>query len=172
MITRARRSARWGLTWLLLACAAPLAFAWGPQKPAKRARISVLVILASETDTYVDPKLSCIAEQVRRMDPKLKGFRMGDMSWRSLQLGKAETFLVEGQTTSITVQKAPERMDRIGQLVVVPPMMGQITYLTPCGKFLPIYTPIVTKKGEKVFIAVRVQPCPGSERRPLNGPRK
>ena len=44
-------------------------------------------------------------------------------------------------------------------LCVGPPSMGEITYSTPCGKFLPIFTPILTRKGEKVIIAVRVQPC-------------
>jgi hypothetical protein len=159
MITRARRSARWGLAWLLLVCVAPLALACGPEKPARRVRVSVVVILASETDTRVDRKLTCIAREVHKMDPKLKGFRLAKLSCKSLPLGKADTFvLVDGQSTSITVQKAADKMDRI-QLAVGPPMMGEITYSTPCGKFLPIFTPILTKKGEKVIIAVRVQPC-------------
>ncbi len=40
-------------------------------------------------------------------------------------------------------------------------MMGAITYETPCGKFLPIETPLRTKKNEMVIIAIRVQPCRG-----------
>ena len=159
MITRARWSARWGLVWLLLVCAAPLALACGPVKPGRKVRVCVVVILASETDTKVDRKLTCIAREVRKMDPKLKGFRLAKLASLSLPLGQADTFaLVEGQSTSITVDKAADKMDRI-QLSVGPPMMGKITYSTPCGKFLPIFTPIVTKKGEKVIIAVRVQPC-------------
>jgi hypothetical protein len=159
MKTRGRLRARWALAWLLLVCAAPLVLACGPKKPGRRVRVTVIVILASETDTRVDKKLECIAKQVRKMDSRFKGFRMEDLAWRSLPLGKAETFpLVEGQTTTITVQKARDKMDLI-QLAVGPPMMGQITYSTPCDKFLTIFTPVRTKKGEQVFIAVRVQPC-------------
>jgi hypothetical protein len=143
----------------VLLCAAPLVLACGPEKKGKRVRVTVIIILASETDTRVDRKLECIAREVRKMDPKLKGFRMHNLSWKSLPLGKPDTFaLVEGQSASITVQKARDKMDRI-QLAVGPPMMGEITYSTPCGKFLPIFTPVRTKKGEQVFIAVRVQPC-------------
>jgi hypothetical protein len=158
MIARAHRSPRWGLAWLLLLCVVP-ALACGPDKKAKKVRISVVVILASETDTRVDRKLECIAREVRKMHPKLKGFRLEKLSCKSLPVGKADTFtLVEDHEASITVQKAADKMDRI-QLTVGPPMMGDITYSTPCGKFLPIVTPLSTKKGEKVIIAVRVQPC-------------
>jgi hypothetical protein len=51
-------------------------------------------------------------------------------------------------------------MDRV-RLKVGPPMMGEITYEAPCDKFLPIQTPLRTKKNEMVIIAVRVQPCKG-----------
>jgi hypothetical protein len=142
----------------MLVCAAPLALAYHQNPPAKRVRVSIVIILASETDTRVDPKLKCIAHEVRKLDPKLKGFRMTKMSWVSLPLGKPDTFMVEGQPTTITVQKAADKMDRI-ELAVGPPMMGEITYSTPCGKFLPILTLIQTRKGEKVILAIRVQPC-------------
>ncbi len=161
MSSRARRSARLGFAWLLLFCAAPAVLACGPEKTARKVRISVVVILASETDDKVDKKLQCIAREVRRLHPRLKGFRLEKLSCKSLPVGKADTFsLVEGQATSITVEKAADKMDRI-QLTVGPPMMGEITYSTPCGKFLPIVTPLRTRKGEKVIIAVRVQPCRG-----------
>jgi hypothetical protein len=146
---------------LLLLCAASAVVACGPEKPARKVRISVVIILASENDPKVDKKLECIAREVRKMHPNLKGFRLAKLSCKSLKVGKADTFaLVENQSTSITVQKAADKMDRI-QLTVGPPMMGEITYSTPCGKFLPIVTPMRTKKGEKVIIAVRVQPCRG-----------
>src|SRR5690242_19543055 len=92
MITRAHRGARWGLAWLLLLCAATALPACGPNKGAKKVRISVVIILASETDTKVDRKLECIAREVRKMHPKLKGFRLEKLSCKSLQVGKADTF--------------------------------------------------------------------------------
>jgi hypothetical protein len=41
--------------------------------------------------------------------------------------------------------------------------MGEITYSTPCGKFLPIMTEYVTKNGQVMILAVRVQPCSGGK---------
>jgi hypothetical protein len=161
MTVRSSRIARWSLALLMLSCAVPLALACGEEKPAKQVRISVVVILASETGNKIDKKLECIAREVQKTYPKLTNFELDKMSCKSVAVGKADKFeLVEGQTTNITVQKAADKMDRI-RLKVGPPQMGEITYSTPCGKFLPILTPHQTKKGQAVIIAVRVQPCHG-----------
>ena len=159
MMTRGRSRARLGLAWLVLLCAAPLVLACGPEKKGKRVRVTVIIILASETDTRVDRKLECIAREVRKMHPRFKGFRMANLSCKSIPVGSADLFeLVEDQQASITVQRAADKMDRV-RLKVGPPMMGEITYSTPCGKFLPILTPYRTKGNDQVLIAVRVQPC-------------
>jgi len=123
--------------------------------------VSVVVILASETDEKVDKRLECIAREVRKIDKKLKGFRMECLGHKSLTVGAVDKFaLIEGQQAKITVEEAANKMDRI-RLKVAPPMMGEITYSTPCGKFLPIITPFRTKANELLIIAVRVQPCQG-----------
>jgi hypothetical protein len=138
----------------------PTLLACETDKPRK-VRVSVVVILASEKDDKVDKKLECIAREVRKMHPKLKGFKLVNLSCKSLTVGAADKFdLVEDEQTSITVLRAADKMDRV-RLKVGPPMMGQITYSTPCGKFLPILTPVKTKTNEHVLIAVRVQPCNG-----------
>jgi hypothetical protein len=127
----------------------------------KQVSVSVLIIYASETDTKVDERLACIAREARKTYPKFTGFQMGDIRRKSLKVGKAHKFdLVAGEKVCVTVERAADKMDRI-QLRVGPPAMGQITYSTPCGKFLPILTKVVTKKGEAVMIAIRVQPCSG-----------
>jgi hypothetical protein len=127
----------------------------------RRVNVSVVVILASETDAKVDKKLASIAREVRKIDPKLKGFQMKQLSAKSLKVGAADKFmLIDGQQASITVQKAADKMDRV-RLKVAPPMMGEITYSTPCGKFLPIITPFRTKNNDLLIIAIRVQPCQG-----------
>ena len=149
-----------GLGLLSLLCALPVTLACDP-KPDRKVRVSVVVILASETDTTIDKQLVCIAREMTKMHPKLKGFRMGPMANESLKIGDAKVFnLPEGKTTTITIQQAADKMDRI-QLKVGPPKMGEITYSTPCGKFLPILTPYCTKANEKLIIAIRVQPCNG-----------
>lgn len=133
----------------------------GKPTPPRNVRISVVVILASEKDTVVDKKLTAIAQEVRKTYPELKGFRLAKMACKSLEVGKKDTFeLIEGQETNITIQKAADKMDRV-RLKVGPPAMGEVTYSTPCGKFLPILTPFQTKKGEQLLLAIRVQPCSG-----------
>jgi hypothetical protein len=134
----------------------------GQEKPAARkVRVSVLVILASETDTRVDPKLAGIAREVRKMHPKLCGFRRANLSCKSLEVGVADKIaLIDSQSAKVTVQRAADKKNRI-QLKVTPPSMGEITYSTPCGKFLPIVTRFRTKNKDLLIIAIRVQPCNG-----------
>jgi hypothetical protein len=145
---------------LLALLSAPAVRACDPPKN-RQVSVSVLIIYASETDTKIDKDLACIAREARKTYPKFKGFRMADLCRKSLRVGRAHKFDVgEGQKVCVTVERAADKMDRI-QLKVGPPAMGQITYVTPCGKFFPILTPVVTKKGDAVMIAIRVQPCNG-----------
>lgn len=146
---------------LLLPAAPPAAACGKNKKDTRRVRVSVVVILASETKAKVDRKVKDIAAEVKKLHPRLKGFEMKDLKCRSVQIGAASKFdLIDGQSTTITVQQAADKMDRI-QLRVGPPTMGGITYATPCGKFLPIVTRHLTRKNEKLIIAVRVEPCKG-----------
>jgi hypothetical protein len=164
MTTRFCRINRWALVVLALSAMTvghPAGRACDPKKPPKKVRVSVLVILASEKDDRIDKKLTCIAREVRKSYPELKGFRMGTLGCKSLTVGIADKFdLVEEQKACVTVQRAADKMERV-RVKVGPPSMGQITYSTPCGKFLPILTPFRTKTGEVVLIAIRVQPCGG-----------
>src|SRR5262249_12022913 len=62
----------------------------------KKVRVSVVVILASEKDTTVEKKLECIAPEVRKMYPNLKGFKSVSFSCKSLPVGTPDKFdLVE-----------------------------------------------------------------------------
>jgi hypothetical protein len=161
MTTTSRLTWR-GLLLLALVAVVPALVACEKAKPPRKVRVSVVVILASEKDDKVDKKLECIAREVRKMHPRFKGFRMANLSCKSVAVGAADVFeLVEKQRASITVQSAADKMDRV-QLKLGPPMMGEITYSTPCGKFLPILTPYRTKGNDQVLIAVRVQPCHGN----------
>jgi hypothetical protein len=157
---------RWIIAALVLVCAVPPVLSCGKDKDKdkpRQVRISVVVILASEKGDKIDKKLESIAKEVQKVQPKLTNFELAKLSCKSVAVGKEDKFeLVENQTTNITVQKAADKMDRIC-LKVGPPMMGEITYSTPCGKFLPILTPYRTKKDQVVIIAVRVQPCNGAK---------
>jgi hypothetical protein len=129
--------------------------------PPDKVKVSVIVILASETNAKVDPKLTCIACELKKKYPKLAGFQLaGKCSCKSLTVGVKENFdLIADQTAAVTVEQAADE-DNFVQLKVTPPSMGEITYRTVCGKFLPIVTPVQIK-NDIVIIAVRVQPCNG-----------
>jgi hypothetical protein len=146
--------------WLLLAALAPVPTALAcEKKDTRQVRVSVVIILASEKDDKVNKKLECIAREVRKMHPTLKGFRFDDLTAQSLQIGSKGVFkLIENQNASIVVQQVADKMDRIC-LKVAPPQMGEITYSTPCGKFLPVVTPFRNKAGELLILAIQVEPC-------------
>src|SRR6478609_8208811 len=91
MTVRSFHNMRLGLGLLGLLCAAPLLLAFG-DKPERKVRVSVVVILASETNTKVDKKLECIAREVTKMHPKFKGFRLGKMACQSLKIGSPNLF--------------------------------------------------------------------------------
>lgn len=154
---------------LLSGCLVLLVFAARPMPPAEpcdappgKVKVGVIVILASEEDARVDPKLKCIAEELKKKYPTLKGFQLaGKCTCKSLTIGEKENFdLIGDETAAVTVEKGADDEDFV-QLKVTPPQMGSITYRTICGKFLPIATPVKTRKGETVLIAIRVQPCNG-----------
>ena len=123
-------------------------------------QVSVIAILATERNNDVDPRLACIAREVRKTHKKLTGFQLaGTMSRKSLTVGAREMFdLVGDQKVAVTVKEAADERNRV-QVKVAPPRMGEITYDTCCGKFLPIVTPFRTKNNDLLIIAVRVQPC-------------
>lgn len=143
-----------GFVVLALLAAAPLKE--GGKEPVD---VSVLVILATEQDKKIDPKLDCIAREVRKEHAKLTGFQIVTMTKKSLAVGAKETFeLVDDQKAAITVKQAANEKNRV-EVKIAPPKMGEITYDTCCGKFLPIVTPYRTKNKELLILAVRVQPC-------------
>ncbi len=126
-----------------------------------KVRVCVAVILATENDAKVDKQLTHIAREVRKMHPKLTGFHFEKVCCKSLAIGEKDSFeLLDDQSAAVTVQRGADKNDTV-RLKVRPPKMGEITYSTACGKFLPIVTPYRTKSNDWLIIAVRVQPCHG-----------
>jgi hypothetical protein len=121
-------------------------------------QVSVLAILATERNDQIDPKLTCIAKEIRRNHHNLTGFQVVRMSRRALALGSHETFeLVDDQKVAVAVQRGADERNHV-EVKITPPQMGEITYDTCCGKFFPLVTPY-TKNKDLLIIAVRVQPC-------------
>jgi hypothetical protein len=126
----------------------------------KRIKVTVVTILASTTKEFVDDRLKCIAQEVRKKNVALKGFELHSMECKSLAVGEKWTCkLVDGQEAQIVIQHGADKENRV-ELKIKAPKQGDIVYGTVCGKFLPIVTRFKTKnKQERLIIAVMVKPC-------------
>jgi hypothetical protein len=144
-------------TWALLVVA-NCATAQNPG-PALNVKVTVVVILASEEGSKIDPKLKAIAEEVRIKYPNLTSFQLKSMASKSLPPDeKAQFPLVDDKNVAITIKHGADTEKRVS-LAVVAPDQGEIVYRCVCGKFLPIVTRYQTHAGELLILAIRTQPC-------------
>jgi hypothetical protein len=122
-------------------------------------RVTIVVVLATDAGTKVDPKLADLAAQVRKRDNTLTGFRLAATEAKSIPVGGAHTFeLVDGQELKVTVTRQKDANGRIS-LMIKPPGLENVTYGCACDKFFPVVTPHRTKDGEVLIVAVMAKPC-------------
>jgi hypothetical protein len=147
--------------YALLGLMALVVLAAEPAEPAPEVTVSVLAILATDQNNKVDKRVECIAREVQKIDPKLTGFQVHKMMCQPVALGgKVSIPVIDDQSVTVTVDR-PVLKEKGFQLKVEPPTLGEITYETCCGKFLPVITRYQTKDKQLLIIAVRVQACPG-----------
>jgi hypothetical protein len=128
--------------------------------PAK-VKVTVVAILASETDDKIDCELKCLAEHVQKKYPNLKGFKLGPMVCKSIPVGeKIKIVLVDKKEVEVEVQEGLNKKKCVC-LGVRAPCQGEIVYGTVCDKFFPIVTRYRTKDKHILIVAVRAQPCHG-----------
>jgi hypothetical protein len=146
----------------LVTCLLPLAAVLASDSPARAdddVHVSVVSILASTKSDKVDERVECIAEQMKKKDPKLTGFKVDRMTCKDLAVGVKDCFeVVDRQKVCVTVEKKCDKDGRVC-VKVEPPTLGAITYTTCCDKFLPLVTRYKTKDGDVLIIAVRVRTC-------------
>jgi hypothetical protein len=138
----------------------------GPVLAEGPVKVSVLSILATDTHDKVHPKVECIAREVRKVEPKLTGFDLARSTCKSVAVGARETFeLADNQSATVVIDRwtGEDKKERV-QLKITPPMLGEITYTSACGKFLPIVTRHRTANNELLILAVRVQHCSGKDK--------
>jgi hypothetical protein len=146
------------LVVFLICAVGPTALA---KETAPRVKVTVVTILAGDRNDEVDPRLKCVADEVRKMNPQLKGFRLVSMASRSLAVDEKTEFpLVEDQAAQVVIRQRADETNKVS-LTVTPPRQGEIAYRAACGKFLPIVTRYQTRDGDRLILAVRVQPCHG-----------
>jgi hypothetical protein len=131
---------------------------------AEEVRVRVVAIIATESNTNVDPKLACVAREVQKTHPKLTGFRLANMSCQSVAVGAKQEFkLVDSEVAVLTVRKPAEK-DHTVEVSVKPPRMAEITYRIACKKCFPILTPYRTKDNDMLIMAVQLPCCGDAEK--------
>jgi hypothetical protein len=125
----------------------------------KAVSVTIVIVLATEENSKVDPKLKELAKEVQKRDPKLTGFKLVATECKSVPVGESATVnLTDKQTLKLTVDRARDKDGRIS-LTLNPPGMDALTYACACDKFFPVVTPHKTKSGEQLIIAVMAKPC-------------
>jgi hypothetical protein len=147
-----------------LALAPLLAFPCADKdKEAAKVKVTVLVILASETGNTVDKQIKNIAEEIQKLNPNLKSFKFKAYECQSLARDEKGTFkLVDKKTAVVVIKQSADEENRV-VLTVTPPDQTDIEYRSACGKFLPIITRYQTAGKERLILAIRVQPCNGGK---------
>jgi hypothetical protein len=143
-----------------LACVPGAARAADPCKTAPT-RLTVVVVLATEKNKAVEPKLAALAAEVRKLHGDLTGFRVESVLQKSLAPGESHTFeLIDKQKLVVKVDKPKDKEGKVG-LTVTPPGLDEVSYTCTCDKFFPLVTPHRTKAGEQLILAILAKPCDG-----------
>lgn len=122
-------------------------------------RVTIVVVLATTDSDVVDPKLTDLAKEVQKRDPKLTGFKLVSTEGKSIPIGDSHTFeLVEKEELKVKVEKPKDGNGRVS-LTIKPPGLENITYGCACEKFFPVVTPYKTKAGEVLIVAIMAKPC-------------
>jgi hypothetical protein len=128
-------------------------------------RVTVVIVLATSDNDMIDPKLTELAKEVQKRDPKLTGFKLSDTVGKSITVGESHTFeLVEKQELKVKVEKQKDANGHVS-LTIKPPGLESITYGCVCDKFFPVVTPHQTKSGEVLIIAVMAKPCAAGKKK-------
>src|SRR3954453_18973698 len=111
------------------------------QPDNKPVSVTVVIVLATEQNKTVDPKLKELAKEVQKRDPKLTGFRLVATESKSIPVGGNATInLTDKQVLKVTVNRAKDENGRI-TLTLQPPGMDAVNYGCACDKFFPVVTP-------------------------------
>src|SRR5947199_8981334 len=100
----------------------------GDDKPVS---VTVVIVLATEQNAAVDPKLKELAKEVQKRDPKLTGFKLVATECKSVPVGDSATVnLTDKQTLKMTVDRAKDKEELIS-LTLNPPGKDAVTYVCP-----------------------------------------
>ena len=134
-------------------------FAVAPPCRAENVQVTIVAVLANDRDGKVDEKIKCIADEARKRDPSLTGFRLARSSCKSLPVGSKETFaLVDDEVAVVTIKHGADKDDMV-EMTVKAPRVGEIVYSVKCGKCFAILSRYQTKDNDRLIIGIMVKPC-------------
>jgi hypothetical protein len=103
--------------------------------------------------------LTAIAEEFRKRDAALTGWRIERTTAETMSLGQKKSFpLVDGIAADVVVASRDAKDNKL-KVTVRSPHAGEITYTTVPDKFFPILTRYQTEQNkERLVYAVMVKP--------------
>lgn len=129
--------------------------------------VTVVAILASDRHKEIEPKLKPLAEEIRKKDQSLTGWRIARQSKETLHLNEKHSFkLVDDLSAEVTVLAREEKdKDKRVRIDVKAPHSGEVVYSTIPDKFFPVLTKYQTdKEKEHLVYAVMVKLVPGKDK--------
>ncbi len=133
-----------------------------PMPDSGKIKVTMVVVLASEKPGKVDKCLQDLAQCVQMQNTNLKSFRVHSMTSKSVPVNQKTAFkLVDQKKAFITIIQGTNKHKRVEVSVHVPTIVGEIVYRCVCKKYVPFVTRYHTRKGERLIIAVGVEPCKG-----------
>jgi hypothetical protein len=129
-------------------CCDPAACAQPPaKKQDQKIKVTVVVILANDRCVFIDPRLKLIAAEAKSLLPDLPGFNLSSMTQSTVEVGEQlKVQCVEKSNVEITIRTCVDEDNKIC-LSITPPLQGELTYRTACGKFFPIMTRYKTEES-------------------------
>lgn len=126
--------------------------------------VYVVTVLASDRHKNVDPRIAGIADEVKKNNPGLTGFRVEKVAKLEMPLKEKKAFdLVGDVKAEVTVLSRDDKEKKV-RLTVKCPHFGEVTYTTVTDKYFPLLTRYQTEKDkERLIFAVMVKPLPAKD---------
>jgi hypothetical protein len=144
-------------------------FALASSTRAEDFEVTVVAILASDRHKTIDDKLKPLADEIRKKEPTLTGWRIARTTRETMQVNHKQSFkLVDDISAEVTVLARDDKekdKDKKIRLNVKAPHAGEITYSTVPDKFFPILTRYQTDKDkDRLVYAVMVKLLPAKDK--------
>jgi len=155
-----------------IVCAIALAAAAAGPARAEDAGVYVVTVLASDRHKNVDPRVAGIAEEVKKKDPSLTGFRVEKAAKLEVPLNQKKAFDLVGDVKAEVTVLSRDDKDNKARLTVKCPHFGEVTYTTVMDKYFPVLTRYQTEKDkERLIFAVMVKPLAAKDKEKAPEPK-